>query len=307
MLPPDCSPRSIPWPRPLRWWPVSGELGTSELLDRFSRSNQRLADLVMSLDDSGWAATAEAPPGHVSVSTVAHHALWDSWVHERDVLVPMGVDAERRYDELVVCLRYSAALGPSMAVVNGTARSVSMRIDTTAPATSFSVEVHDGVVVGPDSDGADLEIVGGAADLIDVFSIRSPLPVPLPSEHAWIRAGLAEMFEAPAGGAWRRTRTDGRCHGCRHLRRRRAASRPPSPGPRGDRQAAVDHQFVTLGQVEVDGRLADVGAPSAQAEHTHLPAVQHPILVRLRGPSSGCAPTRRDAMTNPLPRLSRSW
>ena len=74
---------------------ASGELGTSELLDRFSRSNQRLADLVMSLDDSGWAATAEAPPGHVSVSSVAHHALWDSWVHERDVLVPIGVDAER--------------------------------------------------------------------------------------------------------------------------------------------------------------------------------------------------------------------
>ena len=45
----------------------------------------------------------------------------------------------------------------------------------------------------------DLEITGGAAELIDAFSIRSPLPVPLPQEHAWIRAGLAEMFEVPAG------------------------------------------------------------------------------------------------------------
>ena len=112
---------------------ASAHLGTSELLDRFSGSNQRLADLVQSLDVTDWAATAEAPPGHVSVSSVAHHALWDSWVHERDVLLPLGVEAEDHDDELIACLRYSAALGPSLAVVNGTARPVAMRIDAADP------------------------------------------------------------------------------------------------------------------------------------------------------------------------------
>ncbi len=56
-------------------WPHPRDLPAGEVLDRFLASNEALADLLMALDDEQWSATAEAPPGHLSVSAVAHHAL----------------------------------------------------------------------------------------------------------------------------------------------------------------------------------------------------------------------------------------
>jgi len=68
---------------------------------------------VEGLDAEGWRALAEAPPGHVGVDAVVHHALWDSWVHERDVLVPLGLDPHVEEDEVLAVLAYAAGLGPS--------------------------------------------------------------------------------------------------------------------------------------------------------------------------------------------------
>lgn len=53
-------------------------------------SAQSPNDLLGSLEAVDWEALAEAPPGHITVSAVTHHALWDSWIHERDVLLPLG-------------------------------------------------------------------------------------------------------------------------------------------------------------------------------------------------------------------------
>src|SRR5664280_2736080 len=50
-----------------------------EVLARFAETNQALADTVDGLDAHGWSATAEAPPGHLSVRAVAHHASHSAW------------------------------------------------------------------------------------------------------------------------------------------------------------------------------------------------------------------------------------
>ncbi len=42
------------------------------------------------LGDGGLQATAEAPPGHMAAHLVLSHFLFDSWVHEYDLLVPRG-------------------------------------------------------------------------------------------------------------------------------------------------------------------------------------------------------------------------
>ena len=44
------------------------------------------------LDADGWETMAEAPAGHLALSAVACHALWDAWVHERDICLPLGLD-----------------------------------------------------------------------------------------------------------------------------------------------------------------------------------------------------------------------
>ncbi len=62
----------------------------SATLDSFQATNAELETLIRSLTDADWDKPAEAPPGHVAIRAVAVHALWDSWVHERDILIPLS-------------------------------------------------------------------------------------------------------------------------------------------------------------------------------------------------------------------------
>ena len=38
------------------------------------------------------------------MSDVLHHALWDAWIHERDVLLPLGVSPTEEPDEVAALL-----------------------------------------------------------------------------------------------------------------------------------------------------------------------------------------------------------
>jgi uncharacterized protein (TIGR03083 family) len=57
----------------------------------FVETTESLADMVGDMDPDEWSLMGETPLGHVSLHLVAVHALWDSWIHERDVLLPLGV------------------------------------------------------------------------------------------------------------------------------------------------------------------------------------------------------------------------
>ncbi len=95
---------------------VAGQQGTSPsaTLDQFVEGNQALADALSTVDGkSSWEVLAEAPPGHIAIGLVAIHALWDSWVHERDILIPLGLDPVVDDAEMEACLVYAAALGPA--------------------------------------------------------------------------------------------------------------------------------------------------------------------------------------------------
>jgi uncharacterized protein (TIGR03083 family) len=178
----------------------ASERSAQEVLDSFTASATALVDLWATLGDDGWAAAAEAPPGHVSVSTVTHHALWDSWVHERDILLPLGIAPAEEADEIAACLRYAAALGPAFAVNNGTGLRGRLGVDVTQPDVSAMIDVGDCVTVSRTSGAAtdadaDVTLTGGAVDLLEALSIRTPLQQSIPDEHRWMLTGLAEVFD----------------------------------------------------------------------------------------------------------------
>src|SRR5882757_9046732 len=58
---------------------------TAEVFTAFAESNDGLAATLDSLDDDGWNTVAEAPLGHIAIRALACHALWDGWIHERDI------------------------------------------------------------------------------------------------------------------------------------------------------------------------------------------------------------------------------
>jgi len=168
----------------------------SEVLGQFIDSNQALFDAIDGLDTDGWSTIAESPVGHVPIRLVAHHALWDAWVHERDVVVPLGIASVEEPDEVESCLRYAAALGPVLGHASHPERRGSIVIDATDPEIRLVVEVGDTVEVHGGAAPADaVTISGGAVDLIDGLSIRAPLGHAVPDATRWLLGGLAEAFD----------------------------------------------------------------------------------------------------------------
>jgi uncharacterized protein (TIGR03083 family) len=172
---------------------------TGELLAQFEETNEALAGVIGNLDAASWSATAEAPPGHLSVAAVVLHALWDAWVHEWDIMVPLGLEPTRETDELQDCLLYVAALGPTYLAVQGSTRTGSYAVEASDEIPHFVVDVGPEVVVrsGPVPPGA-TALVGTAVELIDAMSFRGP-PVAVPPADRWMMEGLGRMFDAGDG------------------------------------------------------------------------------------------------------------
>jgi len=175
---------------------ASTGMPTSEVLEGFMASTDALVDLFASLDEAAWAVPAEAPPGHLSVSAVAHHALWDSWVHERDILLPLGIVPAVEVDEVAACLRYVAALAPAIALSGGAVAAGRLAIAASDPDLDLLVEVGDAVRVGSAPGDTEPGLAGDAVDLIESLSLRRPFDEPIRGELAPVYGGLAEAFDA---------------------------------------------------------------------------------------------------------------
>lgn len=171
-----------------------------EVLSSFTASTTALVDLLESLDGDQLQALAEGPPGHITISALAHHALWDSWVHERDILLPLDIAADEEADEIAGCLRYGSGLGPAFGIAQGCAEQGTLAVDVTGPEVAVLVSIDaDRVLVSDTRGDADLVLTGDAVALLEALSIRRPLEQAIPSETAWMLRGLAEQFDVPVG------------------------------------------------------------------------------------------------------------
>jgi len=173
---------------------ASPPITTSELLDNFVSSNDAIARALAGLEGDGWEAVAEAPPGHLALSAVALHALWDSWVHERDICLPLGLRPDEVPDEVAGSLRYAAGLGPALLATTGSTRLGAFAVTATDPAVTFVVEIGPSVLVSdtPGSDGM-ATISGGAVALAEAFSCRRP-PPSLSAADQWMVDSLGTAF-----------------------------------------------------------------------------------------------------------------
>lgn len=173
-----------------------------ETLASFRDASEALCATVESLDGVGWTALAESPVGHVTVSAAAHHALWDAWVHERDILEPLGLAADEEPDEIAAALRYVAGLAPALALQSSAAgqysrgRSGVLAVAADGPPVRAVVRVGEDVSIteGDPPEGA-LVLMGGAVDVLEALSVRAPLRQEVPDDDAWLVAGLTDVFE----------------------------------------------------------------------------------------------------------------
>jgi uncharacterized protein (TIGR03083 family) len=170
----------------------------AETLAAFTESNAALEQALTGLDAAGWLAPAEAPPGHIPTSAVAAHALWDSWIHERDIARPLGLEVVVEPDEVAVSLLYAATLGPLCLAAGGSDRHGTLVIDASDPEVHVVIELGPTVTVhdGAEPAGAG-RISGDAVDLVEALSFRQPLEVGTAFDPAdrWMLEGLAEIFD----------------------------------------------------------------------------------------------------------------
>ena len=179
-------------------------LPPAEVLDRLAQGVEALADTTRTLDDDALARLAEGPPGHIAIRAVLLHALWDSWIHERDILVPLGRRQALEDDELMGSLAYAAALGPAFAATAGSTREGTLVVDATDPDTLLIVDEGTTVTVRlgdrqrPPTDDPGTTLTGSAVELIEALSFRAPFPAPLDEQDQWLLGGLGEVFDRTA-------------------------------------------------------------------------------------------------------------
>lgn len=175
-----------------------GSMTPAATLEMFAASNQALFDTIDSIDEAGWSAIAEAPPGHLPIHLVAQHALWDAWVHERDILLPLAMSQAEEPDEIIACLQYVTALCTSLTITDESRTSEWLVVDATRPDTHFVVEIGATVTVtsGPNPSGATY-LGGCATDLVEMLSIRMPLDPSITPACQRLVGALALVFDAP--------------------------------------------------------------------------------------------------------------
>lgn len=187
-----------PQASPAELAPTMRTLTPAETYAQLVDSSQAVVDLLVPLDGVGWSTPAEAPPGHIAIRLLANHALWDAWVHERDIVLPLGRTPVEEPDEVRACLRYAAALGPALALARTVGQRGAIVVEPTVGG-ALVVEVADTVHVheGEAPAGA-VRLTGDAVGLIEALSVRGPLDLEhVPAADRWLVEGLTATFDTP--------------------------------------------------------------------------------------------------------------
>jgi uncharacterized protein (TIGR03083 family) len=143
------------------------------------------------LGPRGLGATAEGPPGHMPAHLVVSHFLFDSWVHEYDLLLPRGERPPVDPVEAEVVVRYLAGLAPVL-----TGASVPLDLRLSAPELRIAVAC-DGPAVTVHVGGAPGRgsvVEGTVLDVVDRMSGRPGGPVEGDDEGLAVLDALADVF-----------------------------------------------------------------------------------------------------------------
>ena len=87
------------------------ELPTDVILQQLVDGTEAFVTTVESLDADDWDAPGEAPFGHLPARCLLAHAFWDSWLHERDILLPLGWRRQIEPDEVLAATWYTLVVG----------------------------------------------------------------------------------------------------------------------------------------------------------------------------------------------------
>ncbi|MFN8051399.1 MAG: maleylpyruvate isomerase family mycothiol-dependent enzyme [Acidimicrobiales bacterium] len=173
-----------------------GGLTADDVLEQFVASNATYLDLIGSLTDDEWGLTAESPAGHVPVQLLVQHGLWDAWIHERDIALPLGIAPVVDEDEVTSALVFAAAISPVLGLGLGSAEPCELAVEATDPDVAFVLSVADSVSIRRGAaDSTVPTLRGEAVRLVEQLSLREPLGSETPSEWRRHLTSLERAFD----------------------------------------------------------------------------------------------------------------
>jgi uncharacterized protein (TIGR03083 family) len=120
-------------------------LSPQQLLEQMTAMDARVQHELGLLAGADAAAPAEAPPGQVPAYVAVNHFLFDSWVHERDLLLPANELPVIEPSEAAMVASYVVALaGVARAVDDAPPPPLTLRIHLTDLDRDLLIEVADG-------------------------------------------------------------------------------------------------------------------------------------------------------------------
>ena len=181
---------------PRRWLTVSAGESPGATLDRFVATTGELLALARARLAQGRSFNVRMPYGPMDWTVLMLHAFWDSWIHERDVLLARGADHPTDGDATA----YATAYGVFIAA---------------AVASMFGGQVQERLILGGDGGGIfEVDNRGGvtltvqratgagprAAEVADALAGRAQIAAALPELPDRPRTALscmADFFHAP--------------------------------------------------------------------------------------------------------------
>lgn len=157
------------------------ELPPSAVLEQLAAGTDSFVALVESIAGEQWDALGEAPFGHMPAHLLLAHAHWDSWLHERDILEPLGLAGQVVEDDLRNATVYTFVVGGLQGGLLGdpapTGPGLDAPLDETVGFTDLPLALHvrydDGVHLAA-VDAASATSAGDALTLVESLAGRGP-------------------------------------------------------------------------------------------------------------------------------------
>lgn len=175
------------------WMAASAGQPPSRTIERFADAAEQLRARVgerMTAGDASLGATVYGP-AHWTVNVV--HILWDSWLHERDVMLPLGLPATSTLGEQ----RLVALYGLVMAMVPARMmdQPFAATIDLTASGGRVVAVAHEsGAISSAETPAVDAPLAADLCSLVDSLSGRGASVVDLVPEAPAMLGALAEFM-----------------------------------------------------------------------------------------------------------------
>ncbi len=126
---------------PDTWLAESAEESPEQTIERFASCapvvRERVGERLAAGDDSD--AVTPYGTAHWTVNVV--HLFWDSWLHERDVLIPLGLPAESTPNEQRLAAIYSLLMAVVPTKMMG--QDLTATIEFTGPQGQIVVAAHE--------------------------------------------------------------------------------------------------------------------------------------------------------------------